>query len=149
MRFIPVVAAVLAAAAAGELRAQCSAAVQRLIADQKYDEARAETNALIKKNAQDDVALHCMGSIYGAQGKSGDAVDWFERAVKANDKNAYHHVELDNALGTEAEKANKLRQPFLARRVKTEFELAVARDPNLADAHEGSMEFYDGVDRAS
>jgi tetratricopeptide (TPR) repeat protein len=142
MRLIPFVASVLAITASGEIRAQCSPAVQKLIADQKYDDARAETDALIKKNASDDVALHCMGRIYAAQGKSGEAVDWFEKAVKVNDKNAYHHLQLGNALATEAQKANKLRQPFLARRLKTEFELAVACDPKLADAHEALMEFY-------
>src|SRR5262249_35580214 len=83
-----------------------------------------------------------MGRIFAAQGKSSDAVDWFEKAVKVNDKNAYHHLQLGNSLATEAQKANKLRQPFLARRLKTEFELAVACDPKLADAHEALMEFY-------
>lgn len=126
----------------GALRGQCGPAIQKLVSEQKYDDARAEAQALIKKNAADDAALHCMGRIYDAQGKSGDAVDWFEKAVKINDKNALHHLQLGNALGTEAQKASKLRQPFLARRIKTEFELAVACDPKLADAHEGLMEFY-------
>jgi Tfp pilus assembly protein PilF len=49
---------------------------------------------------------------------------------------------LGNALGDEAEKANKLRQPMLARRVKAEFERAVALDPNLVEAHEGLMQYY-------
>jgi tetratricopeptide (TPR) repeat protein len=126
----------------GALHAQCSPAIVKLLVDQKYDEARAEMQALIKKNPSDDVALHCMGRIYMAQGKSGDAVDWLEKAVKINDKNALHHLQLGNALGNEAQKASKLRQPFLARRLKTEFELAVACDPKLTDAHDGLMEFY-------
>jgi tetratricopeptide (TPR) repeat protein len=141
MRVLPVVACALAIAASTG-NAQCSAAVQKLIADQRYDDARAEVDAVIKKNSSDDVALHCMGRIFAAQGKSSDAVDWFEKAVKVNDKNAYHHLQLGNALASEAQKANKLRQPFLARRLKTEFELAVACDPKLADAHEALMEFY-------
>jgi tetratricopeptide (TPR) repeat protein len=142
MHVTRLVVSVLVVGVAGDLRAQCSPAVQKLISEQKYDAARTEADALIKKNAADDAALHCMGRIYSAQGKSGDAVDWLEKAVKANDKNALHHLQLGNALGNEAEKASKLRQPFLARRVKTEFELAVACDPKLADAHEGLMEFY-------
>ena len=142
MRVSHLLLSALVVAAFGDLHAQCSPAVQKLVGEQKYDEARAEAQALIKQNAADDAALHCMGRIYAAQGKSGDAVDWLEKAVKANDKNALHHLQLGNALGTEAEKASKLRQPFLARRVKTEFELAVACDPKLADAHDGLMEFY-------
>jgi tetratricopeptide (TPR) repeat protein len=127
---------------AGDLHAQCSPAVQKLIVDQKYGDARAEAQALLKKNAADDAALHCMGRIYAAEGKSSDAVDWLEKAVKINDKDALHHLQLGNAIATEAQKASKLRQPFLARRIKTEFELAVACDPKLVDAHEGLMEFY-------
>jgi tetratricopeptide (TPR) repeat protein len=141
MRLIPAVV-VIAVAISNRASAQCSPAVQKLVADQKYDEARAEAEALVRKNALDDVALHCMGRIYAAQGKSGEAVDWFEKAVKVNDKSALHHLQLGNALATEAQKANKLRQPFLARRLKTEFELAVVCDPKLADAHEALMEFY-------
>jgi tetratricopeptide (TPR) repeat protein len=122
--------------------AQCPPSIQKLASDQKYDEARAEAQGLIKKNASDDAALHCMGRLYLAERRSGDAVDWFEKAVKANDNNALHHLYLGNALGDEAEKANKLRQPMLARRIKTEFERAVALDPNLVEAHEGLMQYY-------
>jgi tetratricopeptide (TPR) repeat protein len=142
MRVSHLVASVLLVVVPGDLHAQCVPPVQKLVAEQKFDEARSEVDALLKKSATDDAALHCMGRIAMAQGKSGDAVDWLEKAVKANDKNALHHLQLGNALGTEAQKASKLRQPFLARRVKTEFELAVACDPKLADAHEGLMQFY-------
>jgi tetratricopeptide (TPR) repeat protein len=142
MRAAHFVVTALVLIASRDLRAQCSPAIHKLISAHKYDEARAETQALVAKNASDDVALHCIGYIALAQDKSGEAVDWLEKAVKANDQSAVHHLELGNALGTEAQKANKLRQPFLARRVKTEFELAVARDPKLVDAHDGLMEFY-------
>src|SRR6185369_14942588 len=103
---------------------------------------RAEVEPLIKKNGSDDAALHCMGRIYYARGESGKAVDWFEKAAKVNDKSALHHLWLGDALGDEAQKANKLRQPFLARRVKAEFELAVALDPTLVDARVGLTQFY-------
>lgn len=122
--------------------AQCPPSVQKLAADQKYDEARAETQALVTKNGSDDAALQCMGRLYLAEHKSGDAVDWFEKAVKANGNNALHHAYLGNALGSEAGKANKLRQPILARRIKSEFERAVALDSNLVGAHEGLMQYY-------
>ena len=59
---------VLATLVAADLHAQCSPRVQKLVGDQKYDDARAEVQALIKKNASDDAALHCMGRIYAAKG---------------------------------------------------------------------------------
>jgi Tfp pilus assembly protein PilF len=142
MRTLLLLAPALAIAALTRTSAQCTPSIQKLASDQKYDEARTEAEALIKKNPADDAALHCMGRLYLAQGKSGDAVDWFEKAVKANDKNPLHHLFLGDALGSEAQKANKFRQPLLARRLKTELERAVALDPNLVDAHEGLRQFY-------
>jgi tetratricopeptide (TPR) repeat protein len=139
MRFIVVALLVVPRFAA---HAQCSPSVQKLIADARYDEARTEVEPLIKKNGSDDAILHCMGRVYYARGESGKAVDWFEKAVKVNDKNALHHLWLGNALGDEAQKANKLRQPLLARRVKAEFESAVALDPTLIDARGGLVQFY-------
>ena len=122
--------------------AECPPAIRALAVDQKYDAARAEVDRLLKANPADDAALSCMGEIYEREGKSGDAVDWYEKAVKANERDPQHHLSLAGALGTEAQKANKLRQPFLARRLKSELERAVALDPNLVDAHEGLRQYY-------
>ena len=123
-------------------QAQCPPPVQRLISDRNFDAARTEVQPLLKANPADDVALECMGFTYMQENKSGPAVDWFEKAVKANDNSAQHHLWLGNALGNEAQKANKLRQPFLARRCKTEFEKAVALDPSLVDARVSLIQFY-------
>jgi tetratricopeptide (TPR) repeat protein len=86
--------------------------------------------------------MFLMGRLVYARGNSGDAVDWFEKALEQDGNNATYHTWLGNALGDEAQKANKLRQPFLARRVKTEFERAVELDPKLIDAREGLVAFY-------
>jgi len=127
---------------ASRVQAQCTPSTQRLVSDRKFDAARAEVEALLKANPANDAALECMGFTYLEEDKSGPAVDWFEKAVKANDNSAQHHLWLGNALGTEAEKANKLRQPFLARRCKTEFEKAVALDPSLVEARVSLIQFY-------
>jgi tetratricopeptide (TPR) repeat protein len=142
MKISLIVTLALAIAPCSQASAQCAPSTQKLATDLKYDEARTETLVLIKKNASDDAAVHCIGWLYLAEGKSAEAVDWFEKAVKANDANALHHLYLANALGSEAGKANKLRQPMLARRLKSEFEHAVALDPNLIGAHEGLLQFY-------
>ena len=135
---------VLFGLAASSLRAnaQCSAEVQKLATDQKYDEARAEVQALLKKNGSDDAAMHCMGRIYAAMDKAGESAEWFEKAIRANDKVSAHHLWLGNALGSQAQRANKLKQPFLAKRVKTEFQRAVDLDPASIDARRGLIQFY-------
>jgi tetratricopeptide (TPR) repeat protein len=83
-----------------------------------------------------------MGRTYIAEEKAGDAQKWFERAVDANDKVAVHHLWLGNAIGEQAQHANKLKQPFMAKRIKSEFEKAVALDPNLIDGRHGLIQFY-------
>lgn len=122
--------------------AQCTPAVQKLVSDLKYDEARAQVDALIKKNSADDAAFHCMGRIYVAMDKPGAAADWFEKAINANGKVAAHHLWLGNSLGEQAEHTNKLKLPFLARRIKSEFEKVVALDPASIDARHGLIQFY-------
>lgn len=135
-------ACLITAAAAAALHAQCTPAVQRLIADLKYDDARAELQSQLKLVASDDAALHCMGRLLLDQGESGGAVDWFERAVKIDGKRAQHHLWLGQALGTEGAKANALRRPFLARRMKAAYEQAVALDSALVDARRGLVMIY-------
>jgi tetratricopeptide (TPR) repeat protein len=128
--------------AAARLGGQCTASTQRLVTDQKYDEARAEADALLKKNPSDDAALHCMGMVYVAMDKSSDAIPWFEKAVKANENSSAHHLWLGNALGEQASHTNKLKLPFLARRVKGEFDRAVELDPKSWEARHGLIQFY-------
>jgi tetratricopeptide (TPR) repeat protein len=74
--------------------------------------------------------------------KYDDAVKSFERAIKADEKNSNGHLWLARALGNVAQKANVLRQPFLAKRAKSEFDKAAELDPNSIDAHDGLMGFY-------
>ncbi|MFI5310624.1 MAG: tetratricopeptide repeat protein [Gemmatimonadales bacterium] len=74
--------------------------------------------------------------------KPDDAVKEFEKAVSLDDKNAEYHLWLGNALGTVAQKASVLRQPFLAKRVKSEFERTVQLDPSSVDGRHGLMQFF-------
>ncbi len=66
----------------------------------------------------------------------------FERAVAADERNGTYHLWLGRAVGQQASTASTLRQPFMARRIKAEFERAVALDPELIDARDGLVQFY-------
>jgi tetratricopeptide (TPR) repeat protein len=70
------------------------------------------------------------------------AVKSFERAVSLDDKNAEYHLWLGRAVGSVAQNANVLRQPFLAKRVKAEFERTVQLDASNLGGHDGLMQFY-------
>ena len=74
--------------------------------------------------------------------KADAAVKAFEKAVAADDKNSEYHLWLGNAIGTVAQNASVLRQPFLARRVKAEFERAVELDAKSIGAREGLISYY-------
>lgn len=74
--------------------------------------------------------------------KADAAVKEFETAVSQEGANADYHLWLGRALGTVAQNASVLRQPFLAKRVKSEFERTVALDPANVGAHEGLVQFY-------
>jgi tetratricopeptide (TPR) repeat protein len=142
MRNLLLLSAAVSSAALSGAGAQCSPAVQKLITDQKYDEAKTEVQALVKKDAKDDAALHCMGMIYISQDKANDAIPWFEKAIDANPNVSAHHLWLGNAVGDVAQTASKFKQPFMARRVKAEFEKAAALDPASIDARHGLIQFY-------
>jgi tetratricopeptide (TPR) repeat protein len=126
----------------GRADAQCTPAVQHLIDGLHFDQARAAVQPVIARNANDDAALHCMGDIHFAMGQPGDAADWYDKAVKANGKVALHHLWLANALGEQAPHTSKFKLPFLAKRVKSEFDAAATLDPTSIDARHGLIQYY-------
>lgn len=76
------------------------------------------------------------------QGKFDDAEKKFERAISQERGVGQYHLALGQAVGAQAQNANMVRQGFMARRVKQEFEAAVRLDPSLLDAREGLMQFH-------
>jgi tetratricopeptide (TPR) repeat protein len=66
----------------------------------------------------------------------------FERAIAAEPNVSIYHLWLGNAIGEQAQNASVLRQPFMARRIKAEFEKAVELDSTSIDAREGLIGFY-------
>jgi tetratricopeptide (TPR) repeat protein len=135
-------ALVIATAGATRAAAQCSPDVQRLITDRKYEEAKTEVRVLLKRNERDDAALHCMGSIFMGADDSKGAIEWFEKAIDVNDKSSAHHLWLANSLGDQADHTSKIKLPFLARRIKGEFDKAAQLDPTSIDARHGLIQFY-------
>lgn len=115
---------------------------EQLFLDGRVEEAKAGFQAKLAANRNDANAMYWLGRIAGVQQKRGDAIEWFERAVKVEPNTALYHLWLGNALGEEAGNASKVRQPFLARRVKASFERAVQLDPTMVQARLGLVDFY-------
>jgi tetratricopeptide (TPR) repeat protein len=60
----------------------------KLFEERNLAEARAEFTAALARNAKDATALYYTGRIAMAEERPGEAVDWFEKAVKADDNSA-------------------------------------------------------------
>jgi tetratricopeptide (TPR) repeat protein len=136
---LPAIVLLLSANAA---HSQCTPAAQRLVDERKSDEAKAHVVAQLARTPQDDQALDCLGRIELSLDRPREAVGHLEKAVKINDRSASHHLWLGNALGSMADSTSKLKLPFLARRIKSEFERAVALDPKSIEARNGLIQFY-------
>jgi tetratricopeptide (TPR) repeat protein len=117
---------------------------RQLFDSARYAEAKAELLALEKVNDRNPQPPYYLGRIAVISNESdGDeAVRQFERAVALEEGNALYHTWLGNAIREVTPRANKLRMPFNARRMKKEWERAVALDPNQIDARYGLVQFY-------
>ena len=77
-----------------------------------------------------------------AEQKFGPAGGEFERASKAEPNVAVYHFWFGRATGEQAQRANPIRQPGLARRTKGEFEKAVSLDSSYVAPREGLLRYY-------
>lgn len=122
--------------------AQCPAAIQKLNAERRLDEAKASMKEAVAKVPTDDAGWECLGRIVSLQGRNKEAAEYFEKAIKINDKVASHHLLLGSALADLADSTSKIKLPFLARRIKGEFERTVALDPSSIEGRGALVDFY-------
>lgn len=108
----------------------------------RYAEARATLEPAVKAQPRNADAHFWLGRALLAEQRYEDAAKAFERATALDDGRADFHLWLGNAVGQQAQRANKLKQPFLAKKVQREFERAVQLDPASIDAREGLVDFY-------
>jgi tetratricopeptide (TPR) repeat protein len=94
--------------------------------------------------AQTAAAHFATGRAAYSAGKADSAAREFERALSVDDANAEYHLWLARALGEQARTASMLRVPFLARRMRTEYERTVQLDSSSVGGHEGMLEVYLG-----
>jgi tetratricopeptide (TPR) repeat protein len=71
-----------------------------------------------------------------------DAVAACEKAVALDDNNSNNHLWYGRALGEKADRSSFVKAYGLAKRVKAEFETAVALDPHNAEALSDLGEYY-------
>ena len=114
----------------------------RLFEAGKYREAKTVFEPAFKANTRDAAAAFYLGRIAMEERKNDRAADYFEAAAKLDPKNGTYFLWLGRAYGREAQQANVLRQPGLAKRTKAAWEKAIELDPDNLDARADLIQYY-------
>ena len=135
------IVAVLCVSSSISLAAQSPAVLQgrKLYEDKKYSEAKAILQPVGAKEAP---AAYLLGRMALEQNDAGKSVDWLEKAVELNPQSSEYWDWLGKAYGTQAQRASKLKLPFLAKKTKNAWEKAIALDPDNLEAREDIIQYY-------
>jgi tetratricopeptide (TPR) repeat protein len=96
----------------------------------------------VANNPNDARAYNLLCRVYFQLELWDNAIHMAEKSVELDPSNSYYHLWLGRAMGRKAETANPFTAFGLARKVKTEFERAVALDNNNLMARSDLSEFY-------
>lgn len=126
----------------GPVQAQSIEQGVQLFNASNFAEARM---ALLPYGERDASAAFYLGRIELESNDADKAAEWFERAIRMNPKSSVYYDWLGRAYGTQAQHANRFRQPFLARKTKNAWETALALDPDNLDVRDDLIIFYTRV----
>lgn len=115
---------------------------QELIQQGKADEARRALGAQIQQNPKNAQAYHLFCRLYYQLERWDKALKMAEKAVALEPGNSVYHQWLGRAAGRKAENSNPFTAFMLARRVRAEFEQAVALDGSNLSARTDLAEYY-------
>jgi tetratricopeptide (TPR) repeat protein len=114
----------------------------RLFEAGKFKEAKTVFEPAFRTNARDAAAAFYLGRIAMEERDHDRASDYFETATKLEPKNSTYFLWLGRAYGREAQNANVLRQPGLAKKAKGAWEHAIELDANNLDARTDLIRYY-------
>jgi pentatricopeptide repeat protein len=115
---------------------------RQLFEARNWAAAKPEFAALARATPNDVTPVLYLGKIAMAQNDADESIRQFEQCVKIDDDRAECHAWLGNALGSTAMRASKFKLPFIAKRIKKEFDRAVALDPANIEGRWGEMQYY-------
>jgi tetratricopeptide (TPR) repeat protein len=108
----------------------------------KADEARRALDTDVQRNPNNAQAYHLLSRLYYQLEQWDNALKMAEKAVALEPQNSAFHQWLGRAAGRKAENSNPFTAFGLARRVRAEFEKAVALDGNNVSARADLAEYY-------
>lgn len=107
-----------------------------------YDAAKQELAELARATPNDPMVFYYLGRVALQQNDVDGGVRQLERCIKLDDARADCHAWIGNALGSTAQRTSKLKLPFLAKRIKKEFDRAVELDPTNLEGRSGLLQYY-------
>lgn len=134
-------AALLAAASVGAQSPTLDPGIAHFNA-RRWGDAHAFFAGAVKAQPRSPEAAFWLGKTLMAENKPDDAEDWFGKAAELDPRSSEYQLWMARAIGVQAQRANVLKQPFLARRTKAAVDKAIALDPNNLDAREMRWQFY-------
>jgi tetratricopeptide (TPR) repeat protein len=108
----------------------------------RADQALHALNITIAHNPKDARAYHLLSRVYFQLELWDNSMHMAEKAVALDPQNSSYHLWLGRAIGRKAEEANPFTAFGLARKVKSEFERAVALDAGNLPARSDLSDFY-------
>src|SRR3954468_4425230 len=136
--------------------AEKSAAVLRLIREQKVGEAESAANALVVANPAEPEALGLLATVNVAKGDAEAAVKAAEKAAALAPASSEFQRQLGDAYGFSAQKAGLFGKIGFAKKCRVAYEKSVELDPKNINARLSLMTFYQqapgavggGIDKA-
>jgi hypothetical protein len=74
--------------------------------------------------------------------RTSDAINAFNKAVELNDRSSEYYLWLGHAHTRDIAKANFMRQPIVAKRIRSAYDKAVELDSSSVAAGESRFEYY-------
>ena len=108
----------------------------------RADQALHALNVTVAHNPNDARAYNLLSRVYFQLELWDNSVRMGEKAIALDPQNSAYHLWLARAMGRKAEDSNPFTAFGLARKVKTEFERAVALDADNLPARNDLSEFY-------
>jgi tetratricopeptide (TPR) repeat protein len=122
--------------------AQANTDPAELLKAGRADQALHLLNLAVAHNPNDARAYNLLSRVYFQLELWDNAVRMGEKAIALDPQNSSYHLWLGRAMGRKAEDSNPFTAFGLARKVKTEFERAVALDADNLPARNDLSEFY-------
>ncbi|MFM2214383.1 MAG: hypothetical protein RL427_1646 [Bacteroidota bacterium] len=115
---------------------------EKLFQQEKYSEAKALFESIVKQNPNHPKALEYLGDIAGINKLWDSAMNYYGRLKVLNPKEANYFYKYGGCLGMKAKESNKLKALSMIGDIKGSFEKAIQLNPNHIEARWALIELY-------